>query len=275
MIKVVLKGRMGNQLFQFAHAWILSKKKRTSMVVRPISVSGYRLNFFSLPILGGGLPSRVLLFLQNIIWNIFPAHKKITENSCFYRFAEPGEEKNIEVEGFFQDGRAFVPYQKELKKIYKVKKKLFHTFKKKYGHLLNQKNLVLNLRIADDYKTAFFEEINSNGLLPLDWYSNTLNQIDFSQFDNLIVIADNIEEAKTKLNLEKYSPLYIDDNIVTDFLFLLTGDCLIIPNSSFSWWGAFLNDRPNKKVYAPINWVGYHVGIEYPAGIMINEFEWV
>ena len=275
MVKLSLKGRTGNQLFQFAYAYLLSKKRNTRILVKPTSYFGYRLEMFSLPLFLDVLPKGIFVRLQRLLFKLFATHSYITENSCFYRFQLPDCSGNVEVDGFFQDGSALSKHRNELLRVFTIKRKYTTRFQRKYEQLLNKKNLVLNIRMADDYKVAYFDEIQSKGLLPVEWYLSILETIDFSSFDNLIVVSDSIAEAKTIQALEKYNPVFIEDDMYTDFLFLTHADCLIIPNSSFSWWGAFLNQRPGRKIYAPKNWVGYHAGIEYPSGIMNDEFEWI
>jgi hypothetical protein len=47
----------------------------------------------------------------------------------------------------------------------------------------------------------------------------------------------------------------------------------IIANSTFSWWAAMLNEQPNKIVFAPKYWMGYHEKKEVPEQIL-NKLNW-
>jgi hypothetical protein len=95
------------------------------------------------------------------------------------------------------------------------------------------------------------------------------------KFDAIYIISDEPAHAKQMSFLNGLDPIFISEDSAIQFILMMHADVLIIPNSSFSWWGAFLNNRPGRRVIAPLNWVGHHVGIEYPAGIMIDDFIWI
>jgi hypothetical protein len=49
-----------------------------------------------------------------------------------------------------------------------------------------------------------------------------------------------------------------------DFQHLLNADVCIISNSTFSWWGAWLNNKPTKVIYAPKYFMGWRIKKEIP-----------
>lgn len=80
----------------------------------------------------------------------------------------------------------------------------------------------------------------------------------------MIIFSDNIEWCRANLSME--DALYVDWNNGVDSWqdMYLMSLCKhnIIANSSFSWWGAWLNENPNKIVIAPKQWMKSDVGVD-------------
>jgi hypothetical protein len=70
-----------------------------------------------------------------------------------------------------------------------------------------------------------------------------------------VFISDDINWVKEHFKGDNivYSPFKTD---IDDLILMSKCDNNIIANSSFSWWGAYLNKNEDKKVVAPIEWFG-------------------
>lgn len=275
MIFIKLKGRVGNQLFQVAFSYLLSRKSGQNIIVLPISQYGFQLENFKLPIFLNIFSYKFLKILYRLIYLFSKKSYCIHRDSCLINHTVNNiKDINTIVEGYFQDGAIYSTHKEEFQKVFSIKKKITNNFNKKYGNLFKDKVLVINFRLKE-YSNFYFEEIDSVPFISSDWYFSILDSLNLMEYGTCVVISDDIYHAKQMLTLYNYSFLYIDDSWIVDFQFLLNGDTLVIPNSSFSWWGAFLNKKNNKLVFAPKNWAGINAGIEYPAGIMIDDFIWV
>jgi hypothetical protein len=113
---------------------------------------------------------------------------------------------------------------------------------------LNGKSVSLHVRRTD--------YVTSNGYHPvqtLEYYSKGLEII--GNYDQLLVFSDDINWCKENLKYDNILFIENQDNIEDLWLMSLC-DHNIIANSSFSWWGAWLNQNQNKIVITPNNWFG-------------------
>lgn len=109
--------------------------------------------------------------------------------------------------------------------------------------------------------------------LPLRYYEEALNVLSqrFSS-PELFVFSDDIEFARQNLCLK--APIHFvghndEFNAFEDLRLMAACRHHIIANSTFSWWGAWLDPRADKLVLAPRHWRGYtpsHYPDLYPAG---------
>ena len=82
-----------------------------------------------------------------------------------------------------------------------------------------------------------------------------MNKIE--KYDTLVVFSDDIEWVKDNTNFLPKEKIYIEKELdIVDMYMMSKMKNNIIANSTFSWWGAFLNQNKNKKVVAPQCWFG-------------------
>ena len=99
---------------------------------------------------------------------------------------------------------------------------------------------------------------DTHGTLPISYYEEAMTKIT-DKFPNtdFFVFSDDIEWAKENLP-KKYNTIFVSGPDIQDYEELtLMSLCKhsIIANSTFSWWGAWLNKNPNKIIVAPKQWV--------------------
>lgn len=94
-----------------------------------------------------------------------------------------------------------------------------------------------------------------HGLLDLSYYAGAMRAVlEFAPTSRFLVFSDDPDWARE--HLTSPAPLvFMDQRPATvDLMLMAQCDHHIIANSSFSWWGAWLNPATTKRVMAPARW---------------------
>ena len=99
---------------------------------------------------------------------------------------------------------------------------------------------------------------NSHGLCSLEYYQNAISSIEKNITNPVFFIfSDDIEWVRANLVLSGQSEIVSGNTGIQSYIDMQLM-CLcrhnIIANSSFSWWGAWLNNNTDKIVVAPKQW---------------------
>jgi hypothetical protein len=266
MIITKFQGRLGNQMFQYAAALSISKKNHTFFLIDNSSKSVF-FKYFKTRIVDLDFPTRIALklFKKKIKSTIHQVGdeditemKKLFTNNSYYN-------------GFFQSEGYFEGYKAYLQKTFVIKKEYKASFRNKYEQLFNENKIIaIHCRLGDYLNWGSDELGGENLTLPQSYYQNALSQIDQLDAYKIIIVTDDILNIEDRFGFITDKIIVSEDEII-DFQILQNANLLIISNSSFSWWAAYLNTN-KALVYAPENWLGFKVNREYPIGILPDSF---
>ena len=272
MIGVKLDGRLGNQLFQYAFAWSMSKKLDTCFYLdtrQEMLIDKY----FDLPMplfnriikpmgfkWGKRIRIYILIVVQKMLKQVVVSDEmepalllKDIRNNTFY-------------EGFFQSRLFFRSQENELKKIFKIRQQYKINSADFFDPAYN--SILLHVR-RTDYFNTFYEDLNTHDIsLSKEYFYSALKYITGLIKSNykIYVVSDDIELVKSEFHDVGYDINFMHNHLTIDLQLIMNADYLIISNSTFSWWGAFLNNKV-KIVVAPHYWCGFSQQRYYPKGI--------
>ncbi len=269
MIITKLKGGLGNQLFQYACGKVLSLKRHDSLKLDTQSYSQsnksrdikrtYGLKYFKI-----NAPEATLDEIQRIKYpfGIFSKLERLVQAKIlkkFYLDYHPEifeiDKKDIYLDGYFQSQKYFMDIREEL--LLEISISNPSSLYKEFLFKINQTLLPISIHIRRGDYAIDPIVIKEFGSCSIDYYKRAIKYMtDNYPEATFFVFSDDIEWVKENLHIS--SPLsYVSRPDLKDFEEIcLMSECKhhIIANSSFSWWGAWLNKNNDKTIIAPLKW---------------------
>ena len=274
MIITQIIGGLGNQMFQYAMARALSLERQTPLLLDISHFDTYRRHqgFELKRIFNCSSQIATKNDVRTVLgWQSTPAFKKIFSRpfmSAFRReefvlephyhfWREVGTTPSVcYLQGYWQSQRYFEKYLTVIRDDFKFKLPL-NDKNIQVADRITQVNAVsLHVRRGDyvsNKKTTDF-----HGLCSIEYYCDAIKNISSKIINPVFFIfSDDIAWAKENVPIE-FPRHYVEHNQgIESFndMHLMSLCCHnIIANSSFSWWGAWLNSNQNKIVIAPKKW---------------------
>lgn len=242
MISSLLQGGLGNQMFQIAAASSLAKDLDTtakfSATSHILNLQGnkainYKINIFS----------NIDLSENNNFINNLEKYNETT-----FSFTEIPKKNNLILNGYFQTELYFKHNKEHIRNLFSETNFVKEYISDQYSDIDFNNSVSMHVRRGDYLR---FPDIHP--CLSIEYYNNAIKLI--KNYKNLLVFSD--DKKWCKANLKYDNIIYIDNE--PDYIDLyLMSRCRdnIIANSSFSWWGAWLNKNLSKSVIAPNIWFG-------------------
>jgi len=272
MIITKLIGGLGNQMFQYATGKALALRHSVDVKVDVSSLNldsegiytqrKYELSIFNKPIQIATANEKENYLGENSS-NITRKIKKLFPYLANTYYAlEKGSQyhkeflkypKSTYLNGFWQSELYFKNIETIIKNDFTFNQNIIDINKDLVSKIESCNSISLHVRRGDYVQNKITNQFH--GLCSLEYYNDAIRYIEMKIKNiEIFVFSDDISWCKE--NLKYNLPIhFMDTTDAHSDLYLMT-KCKhnIIANSSFSWWGAWLNTNKEKIVIAPKQW---------------------
>lgn len=111
---------------------------------------------------------------------------------------------------------------------------------------INRKDIVINLRVDEDYRSLGWT-------IHPSWYLQILAE---EKFERLHIVAD-VRNEQYLAHFRKYDPIVVSSGPRGDWERLRSFDRIVTANSTFSWWAAYFSQA--SRIYTFKRWVTHPI----------------
>lgn len=249
-------GGLGNQMFQIS-------KAITEGLVHNIPVY-FRLESF-IP-MDGRQPNnykdnifRNIIFRDDVQPNLRINEKQFKYVDYNYTFKEP-----TEFFGYFQSSKNFKNKKEIIRDLFLPTEEFIEKIKNKYPKILEKDSVSIHVRRGD--------YLNISDILPTidkSYIDESLKTI--GEYKNIFIFSNDKKWCEENLKYDNSTIIY-DLQDYEELWGMSLCNHNIMSNSSFSWWGSYINKNKDKKICTPSIWFGPNGEKEYDS---IYEEEWI
>ena len=277
-LTVRLAQGIGNQLFMYANAYSLSKSYNYQLFIDNTSgyfkkkdqLRTYELNNFLLEenlatsdlkfdTHSKNLKRKILIKLDKFRnYRSFILEKKDANKKTFFTKINLDNYSNkLFLEGHFESEKYFYEYKDDLKRIFKVKNNLLENNNLYMNDIKNNNSVSICIR-----QNRYSEGRLKNNDKSLKFTKDTIDYIHRAityikkKIDNpmFFVWSNDFKNLREHFNEREY--VFVENSInksLNDFHLFNFSKHFIVGPTSFHWWGAWLNNNPNKICLRPKN----------------------
>ncbi len=272
MITVRLCGGLGNQMFQYAAGRALSLRLEQPLFLdlnwfselsedtpRPFELSRYQI------IAAWGRPGLWERLRCRITGSthIF-AERDLQFDQSFHSLTDP-----VSLRGYFQSERYFSDIRETLLAEFVPREPLSEEYALLEKEMSSRASLALHVRRGDYAHNPTTRAFH--GLLGGAYYEKAVDFVATKvSVEDIYIFSDDMPWVQENLRFDRPVRNVSTGSAVHDMHLMSSCKHQIIANSSFSWWGAWLNRNPQKIVIAPKRWFA-NEKVEQQTGDLIPE----
>ncbi|OCW58347.1 alpha-1,2-fucosyltransferase [Hoeflea olei] len=267
MIITHINGGLGNQMFQYAAGRALALRHGTDLLLDTRAFDGstqfgYGLDHFAIVARKAGdgdlPPERKRAPLRYLLWRGLKLKPRLVrEDGLSFNAGFDALGDGVYLKGYWQSERYFKRFQAELRADFRIVTPPSDQNAAILAELAERPAISLHIRRGDYVRDARTNA--THGTCTLDYYARAAERIATTMSDAPLIVTFSDDPAWVRDNLRLPFEMRVMDHNDSDHNYedlRLMSACRhhIIANSSFSWWGAWLNPSPDKVVVAPSRW---------------------